>query len=248
MPNSLERRHNRRRRHERTRQELISAALDQAVAGSFKDLTVDGVTRAAGVSRSAFYVYFGDKEELLLGALEDLLADHRERLGGCWAESDDPRRALERGLYWAARTYSDNSELLGLAFETATYDEEVRELWMALLESVIEATAERIRAQQEQDRIAGGLDPDALAEGLVLMSERSFQVNLGDGDLAADAVASAVTKVWWAALFPEPGSGSAEATGEAGPAADSAPADRAQGSVAPAEEAQAEEVGPQPRS
>ena len=69
MPNSLERRHSRRRRHERTRQELIQAALDQAVAGSFKDLTVEGVTREAGVSRSAFYVYFGDKEELLLGAL-----------------------------------------------------------------------------------------------------------------------------------------------------------------------------------
>lgn len=201
MPNSLERRHSRRRRHERTRQELISAALEQAVAGSFKDLTVEGVTRAAGVSRSAFYVYFGDKEELLLGALEDLVADHTERLGSCWAEGDDPRRDLERGLYRVARTYADNSDLLGLAFETATYDEEVRELWMALVESVIETTAERIRALQGQGGIAADLDADALAEGLVLMSERSFQVNLGDGDLGAETVAAALTKVWWAALF-----------------------------------------------
>ncbi len=210
MPNSLERRHNRRRRHERTRQELISAALEQAVAGSFKDLTVEGVTREAGVSRSAFYVYFGDKEELLLGALEDLIADHRERLGTCWAEGEDPRRALERGIYAVARTYSDNSELLGLAFETATYDEEVRELWMALLESVIETTADHIRVLQRDGRIAAGLDAGALAEGLVLMSERSFQVNLGDGDLGADAAAAAVTKVWWAALFDRSQAPSAE--------------------------------------
>ena len=207
MANSLERRHNRRRRHERTRQELISAALDQAVAGSFKDLTVEGVTRAAGVSRSAFYVYFGDKEELLLGALEDLIADHRERLGKCWAEGDDPRRALEKGLYAVARTYAENSELLGLAFETATYDEEVRELWMALLESVSEATEERIRSLQREGRIAAGLDAGALAEGLVLMSERSFQVNLGDGDLGAEATAASVTKVWRAALFDGSGAG-----------------------------------------
>ncbi len=205
MPNSLERRHNRRRRHERTRQELISAALDQAVAGSFKDLTVEGVTRAAGVSRSAFYVYFGDKEELLLGALEDLIADHRERLGTCWAEGDDPRRALEKGLYGVARTYSENSELLGLAFETSTYDEEVRELWMALLESVSETVADRIRSLQREGRIAAELDPEALGEGLVLMSERSFQVNLADGDLGAEVTAAAVTKVWWAALFSHPG-------------------------------------------
>ena len=202
MPSSLERRHSRRRRHERTRQELISAALEQAVAGSFKDLTVEGVTRAAGVSRSAFYVYFGDKEELLLGALEDLMTDHRERLGSCWDDTDDPRRALEKGLYGIARTYAENADLLGLAFETATYDEEVRELWMALLETVIETTAERIRSLQRGGAVPAGLDPEALAEGLVLMSERSFQVNLAEGDLGAEATAAAVTKVWWAALFP----------------------------------------------
>jgi AcrR family transcriptional regulator len=223
VANSLERRHNRRRRHERTRQELISAALDQAVAGSFKDLTVEGVTRAAGVSRSAFYVYFGDKEELLLGALEDLIADQRDRLGSCWAEGDDPRRALEKGLYGVARTYADNSDLLGLAFETATYDEEVRELWMALLETVTETTAERIRSLQREGAIAGGLDPEALAEGLVLMSERSFQVNLADGDLGAEATAAAVTKVWWAALFPPAvveDSSAGSAAVSAGPAAE----------------------------
>jgi AcrR family transcriptional regulator len=227
VANSLERRHNRRRRHERTRQELISAALDQAVAGSFKDLTVEGLTRAAGVSRSAFYVYFGDKEELLLGALEDLIADHRERLGSCWADSADSRRALEKGLYSIARTYADNSDLLGLAFETATYDEEVRELWMALLETVTETTAERIRSLQSVGSIPSGLDPEALAEGLVLMSERSFQVNLADGDLGADATAAAVTKVWWAALFPsqeKAGSDTGEAPPEASPEADE-PAD-----------------------
>ncbi len=207
MANSLERRHNRRRRHERTRQELISAALEQAVTGSFKDLTVEGVTRAAGVSRSAFYVYFGDKEELLLGALEDLIADHRDRLGGCWAEGDDPRRALEKGLYDVARTYAENSDLLGLAFETATYDEEVREIWMTLLETVSETTAERIHSLQREGVIPAGLDPEALAEGLVLMSERSFQVNLADGDLGAEATAAAVTKVWWAALFNAPPAG-----------------------------------------
>ncbi len=219
MPNSLERRHNRRRRHERTRQELISAALDQAVAGSFKDLTVEGVTRAAGVSRSAFYVYFGDKEELLLGALEDLIADHTERLGSCWADSDDPRRALEKGIHAVARTYSDNADLLGLAFETATYDEEVRELWMALLESVSETTSERIRSLQRDGQIAAGLDAEALAEGLVLMSERSFQVNLSDGDLGAEATAAAVTKVWWAALFGGPGGGPGGAAAAGAPSA-----------------------------
>jgi AcrR family transcriptional regulator len=218
VPNSLERRHNRRRRHERTRQELIAAALGQAVAGSFKDLTVEGVTREAGVSRSAFYVYFGDKEELLLGALEDLIADHRERLGKCWADGLDPSAALSRGLLEVARIYDANRDLLTLTFETATYDEEVRDLWTAVLDEVIESTADRIRSLQGAGSVDARLDASALADGLVLMTERSFQVNLARGGQSPDQAAASVAAVWTAALFgpgdPAPQAGARE--GEAG--------------------------------
>ena len=204
MPNSLERRHNRRRRHERTRQELIQAALDQAVAGSFKDLTVEGITREAGVSRSAFYVYFGDKEELLLGALEDLVQSHQNRLGNCWPTEGDPRRGVEKALYDISRVYADNTALLALAHETATYDEEVRELWSALLETITDGTRDHIRNLQRSGAVAGSLDADALADGLVLMTERSFQIYLGQDDQGPETAAARVTKVWWAALFPSP--------------------------------------------
>lgn len=208
VPTSLERRHNRRRRHERTRQELIDAALSQSAARSFKDLTVENVTRAAGVARSAFYVYFGDKEELLLGALEDLVASHQNRLGRCWQQGDDPRRDVERSLYGICRVYADSSALLGLAAEAATYDEEVRELWSTVIETVVEGTAEEIRRLQATGAVAASLDADALAEGLVLMTERSFQVHLAQGESSPNDVAAGLTKVWWAALFgpaPEPG-------------------------------------------
>lgn len=226
MPSSLERRHNRRRRHERTRQELIDAALAQSAERSFKDLTVENVTRAAGVARSAFYVYFGDKEELLLGALEDLVASHQARLGRCWQQGPDPRRDVERSLYGICRVYADNSELLGLAGEAATYDEEVRELWSTVVETVVEGTAAEIRRLQGTGAVARSLDPDALAEGLVLMTERSFQVHLAQGESAPNDVAAALTKVWWAALFgppPEPApTTDPDPTTDPGPAAEMA--------------------------
>ena len=204
MPTSLERRHNRRRRHERTRQELIEAALNQSAEGSFKDLTVEGVTREAGVARSAFYVYFGDKEELLLGALEDLIASHQNRLGRCWQQGDDPRRDIERGIYGMARVYADSSGLLALAGEAATYDEEVRELWSTVLESITEGTRDEIERLQKTGAVNESLDPDALAEGLVLMTERSFQIHLAQGEGDSSEVASRLTRVWWAALFGAP--------------------------------------------
>ncbi|MCB0830456.1 MAG: hypothetical protein KDB64_06005, partial [Solirubrobacterales bacterium] len=48
------------------------------------------------------------------------------------------------------------------------------------------------------------LDPEALAEGLVLMTERSFQVHLAQGEGDPNEVASSLTRVWWAALFGPP--------------------------------------------
>ncbi len=178
--------------------------MSQAAAGSFKDLTVDGVTREAGVARSAFYVYFGDKEELLLGAIEDLIASHQSRLGRCWQQGEDPRRDIERGIYGMARVYASNSELLALAGEAATYDEEVRELWSTVLETVTEGTREEIDRLQKTGAINESLDPEALAEGLVLMSERSFQIHLAQGEGDPTEVASNLTRVWWAALFAPP--------------------------------------------
>jgi len=180
---------------------LIDAALSQSAAGSFKDLTVEGVTREAGVARSAFYVYFGDKEELLLRALEDLIASHQNRLGRCWQQGDDPHRDIERGIYGMARVYADSSDLLALAGEAATYDEEVRELWSTVLETVTEGTREEIERLQKAGQISETLDPEALSEGLVLMTERSFQVHLAQGESDPSEVASSLTRVWWAALF-----------------------------------------------
>jgi len=201
VPGSLERRHDRRRRHERVRQELIDATLVLAARRSFKDLTVENVAREAGVARSAFYVYFGDKEELLLGALEDLVASHQARLGRCWRDTGDPRRDVESSIYSICRIYADSSTLLGLATEAATYDEEVRELWNSVLEEVTDGTAAEIRRLQRAGAVDDSLDGPVIAQGLVLMTERSMQLHLAQGESAADEVAARLVKVWWATLF-----------------------------------------------
>lgn len=53
------------------RQLLIDAAWRCAAVRGFRDLTVDDVCAAAGVSKGAFYGYFEHKQDLLLALLED---------------------------------------------------------------------------------------------------------------------------------------------------------------------------------
>jgi AcrR family transcriptional regulator len=53
------------------RQLLVDAAWRCAALRGFRDLTVDDVCDAAGVSKGAFYGYFGHKQDLLLALLQD---------------------------------------------------------------------------------------------------------------------------------------------------------------------------------
>jgi AcrR family transcriptional regulator len=53
------------------RQQLIDAAWRCASKQGFQSLTVDDVCAEAGVSKGAFYIYFEQKQDLLLALLED---------------------------------------------------------------------------------------------------------------------------------------------------------------------------------
>jgi len=67
------------------RQQLIDAAWRCVAARGFQSLTVDEVCAEAGVSKGAFYIYFAQKQDLLLALLDDEAAG-----------IDEVMRALQR--------------------------------------------------------------------------------------------------------------------------------------------------------
>lgn len=56
--------------HRRARREELVAAAVEAVRSAGPDFAVDDVARAAGVSKTVIYRYFGDKDELVDAVLE----------------------------------------------------------------------------------------------------------------------------------------------------------------------------------
>lgn len=87
------------------RQQLIDAGWRCASRQGFRSLTVDDVCAEAGVSKGAFYIYFDQKQDLLLALLEDDAAGvdatmeevRRSRLGGVERLRRLVRAELERG-------------------------------------------------------------------------------------------------------------------------------------------------------
>ena len=195
-------RSSRRKRRDEARGALVRSALELTEASPFRDLTIDEIGAGAGVSRSAFYLHFRDKHDLLLAAVEEVAGELYVMADRWWHGEGPPAERVRRAIESVVAVYAEHAGVLRVATEVSTYDEEVREAWRAIVERFIDAGAEHIRSEQERGLIAARLDPRATAEALVWMNERYSYIYLGrDQRPTADAV-EALVPVWTAALYP----------------------------------------------
>jgi AcrR family transcriptional regulator len=218
-------RDSRRRSREEARERVIRAALKLSERGSFRDLTVDEIAREAGLSRSAFYLHFHDKHELLLVAVEEVAAELYEMADRWWHGEGPPAEQVRRAIEGVVSVYAEQAGVLRVATEVSTYDQEMWELWLGISERFIEATAEHIRSEQEAGLIPRSLDPRATAEALYWMGERCCYIYLGRGEQTPEQVVERLAPAWTATLYPgvipadelRPAPGDESARGDGGP-------------------------------
>jgi TetR/AcrR family transcriptional regulator, ethionamide resistance regulator len=168
----------------------------------FKDLTVDELARAAGLSRTAFYFYFPGKSQALMAAAAEVAEETAAEADRWWHGEGDPEELVRVALQGIVDVYVRHSSMLRTAVEVTTYDPEFAAFYNQLMERFVRATADQLR----RDRDAGLLrdvDPDAVAESLVWMVERCNNVFLGTQGRAPDAHVHALTSVWVHALYPD---------------------------------------------
>jgi AcrR family transcriptional regulator len=181
---------------------VISSALRLAERGSFRDLTIDEIARSAGVSRPAFYTHFSDKEELLLAAVGGVSEQLYGMADRWWHGVGPPAQRVRQAIEGVVSVYAGEARLLAIAAEVATYDDDVRALWLGIAERFIRTSADHIRAEQEAGLVPRSLDPRATAEVLYWMAERCCYMYLGRGERTPKQVVQGLMPVWVAALYP----------------------------------------------
>jgi AcrR family transcriptional regulator len=201
-PRAAATREGRRQRRDKARAEVVRGALELAERGAFRDLTVDEIARSAGLSRSAFYTHFRDKHDLLLEAVAEVAEELYAMADRWWSGQGPPADRVRESLEGVVGVYAEHASLLRIANEVSTYDDEVRDVWIGIVERFIEATAEHIRSEQANGLIPAALEARATAEGLVWMCERCAYIYLGRGERAPEELVEAMAPVWTAALYP----------------------------------------------
>jgi AcrR family transcriptional regulator len=202
VPDGTDTRDERRARREGVRTALSDALIELVEETAFKDISVDDVARAAGITRSAFYLYFRDKHELLIAAAAgaaQALYDEADR----WRNGRGrPERRLREALAGVAAVYERHTGLLRAIIEVSGYDDEMRLFWRELVGRFVDATTEHLRTEQRAGRVPRELEPQATAETLVWMVERCCYVYLARGERSVPELVEALTATWCAALYP----------------------------------------------
>jgi AcrR family transcriptional regulator len=168
-----------------------------AEGATFAELNIERIATRAGISRTAFYFYFRDKRELLVRLTGEVNAELMAAADTWWSGDGDIRAALQL----IADIYRAHGRLLRAVVEVSTYDEEVARYWRGLVGRFVDATRERIAAEQEAGRAAPG-PAAATAFALVWMAERSFyEQQVQDEPVGGEQLVDALTIIFERAIY-----------------------------------------------
>jgi TetR/AcrR family transcriptional regulator, ethionamide resistance regulator len=193
------------RRHEARKRELVERILPTVeelleTAGGYVHLTVEEILQSAGMSRSTFYRYFKDKNELLLALSEPALREIRTLALRTWELGPEVTFAqFEAELYNTMEAYRPHVALMNALVEVSTYDARVQQLFTGFFEEIRVAIAAHIRMEHKRGKVRRGIDADAAAGWITWMAERGMNqlVPAAEAGTRRKLATSMATIVWY---------------------------------------------------
>jgi TetR/AcrR family transcriptional regulator, ethionamide resistance regulator len=116
---------------------------------SYAELSVEQISSRAGRPRTAFYLYFRDKRELLMRLTEGVAQTLYEEANRWWSGSRG-RDDLEPALADIVHTWGEHASVLRAIVEASTYDAEIARFWRELVGRFVEATERRLVEEGEE--------------------------------------------------------------------------------------------------
>jgi AcrR family transcriptional regulator len=189
---------------DRTRQSLLSAAIERFARDGFRGTSVADVCRDAGLSTTASYPYFPNKEALFVAAVD-------EDVDGL-IRSAITLEVVEKEQHWGhtmMRSLIARSEQHPLARRIISGlepDFTVRMLDIPALTQLRKDVAELMRALQVTGDVRRDIEPEQISNGIVVIVISLLMTSVQTGGSGFDLVAADVEAVLDAATRP-PGDG-----------------------------------------
>jgi TetR/AcrR family transcriptional regulator, ethionamide resistance regulator len=178
--------------------QLIAAAHDMLEEGAgYTELSIERITRRAGLSRTAFYFYFADKGELLLALVEDVAAQFFGQADGWFSGDIEIRDSLAN----IVSLYDEHGAVIAIMIQATSSDEQAARLWRTLIGRFIDATRARIERDQAAGKALQG-SAGTIAFSLCWMTERAlYEHYVAPGDHGRDELVDSMTAIWQRSIY-----------------------------------------------
>ena len=164
------------------------------------DLTVTDIAESVGMTRSAFYFYFENKEAAVAALSEQMYAGAAAGAAPLLAMSGTPRERIEIQMRGLVDTWSSFRHLYRAMLDSR-HKPEVRAMFDAGRESFIAPVAAVIDAERKAGLAPPGPDSIALATLLLELNDHAVE-RLARGDVlpVEDRIEALVT-IWLRAIY-----------------------------------------------
>ena len=153
---------------DRTRQALLEAAIVRFAREGYRGTSVADVCRDAGLSTTASYPYFANKEVLFVAAVDEdvagLIADAVSLVA-----IDQQPDAWGTVMMQALVAHMPEHPLAGRIVKGLEPDFTMRLLHIPALQELRKTVTELIRREQTDDRVRQDIDPGQTASGMVVI-------------------------------------------------------------------------------
>lgn len=165
------RRRSGRRKGDEREAGILDALSALLVDRSIGDVSIDDITRAAGISRTTFYFYFPSKPAVLAALLErvsESFADNH-----AWFDSDGPdREGLRAQTARAAEIWLEHTPVLKCTLASGSDYEPLESFLEQTRERFIAGLAAKITRDQKSGAAPRGVAPRPLAEMVEVMRDQ----------------------------------------------------------------------------
>ncbi|MFC3572085.1 TetR/AcrR family transcriptional regulator [Streptomyces yaanensis] len=173
---------------------------------TYTELSVEQIAKAAGISRSTFYLYFRDKVDVLL-RLSGSLKKESYEIAAAWRPTGPGGGVdgLARTYELILRHYREHSALMSAINEVAAYDPLVREAWNADQDRFVDNLVTVLEEEQRAGRTPRDIDPRLAAKAIVKGGDQVITQQISGSDGSDDAaVAEELARVYWYGVYRRP--------------------------------------------
>lgn len=181
----------------------ITGALRSLLDGGtpWASVTVDAITKEAELKRTLFYIYFADRNAVLIRLGNQLIETTVQGIEAHWLVAADGPDSLRKEMEAFWRTQEGFSPVLRALMEGATVDPELKEYWKTLSRAFVEPTKRRIEQLREAGHQGTDADPEMLALCLILMAEKVLLEGLQLGGSSNDELVNAAFELWRLVIY-----------------------------------------------